>query len=68
MVKQYAKFKVSSFSRSKDISGGVKFKNGSRVPYYAPFVNDFHRQAETCYMAKLYTNYSDMKSGTKCRN
>jgi len=31
------KIKVSGFSRSRDISGGVKFQNGPRDPNYAPF-------------------------------
>jgi len=41
MVNPYTKFEVFSFSRSRDISEGVKFKNMSRDPNHAPFGGDF---------------------------
>jgi len=40
VANQYTKFEVSSFSHTRDISGGVKFENVSRDPDHAPFRDD----------------------------
>jgi len=70
MVNPYTKFEVFSFSRSRDISEGVKFKNMSRDPNHAPFGGDFSSAGWDCHgrlihqIWSLYLpNYKDMKSG-----
>jgi len=55
MANWCTKFRVSSFSRFRDISGGVKFFKWATWPWQRPSRDIFHRQAELLAMANLYT-------------
>jgi len=77
MVNPHTKFEVSSFCRSRDILGSVKFFKMGHVTLIMPLSGMiFFIGKLGLAMANLYTKfevyictrYEDMKSGTKCRN